>query len=293
MEFGLCLPNYGRNLSRESLVELAGLAEALGFSSIWTTDHIIIGRRHSYPYGNIFESWTTLSYIAAKTSEIKVGTSILILPLRNAILVAKQAATLDQLTEGRLILGVGVGWEPQEFKAMNINFHERGKLMDEQIKLIKTLWSSEEPTFKGRYHTIEGVIFKPLPYQIGGPPIWVGGNSKQAIERAIRIGDGWHFTGLAVQDLKHKLEYIRRKKPSLTLSGRLTIDLKLKGPKTYTAANKERRVILGGTPAEIAGQLSHYKKLGIQHLAVSFGDKPGEELKKLVKRFVKEVIPSI
>ena len=293
MEFGLCLPNYGKYLSPESIVSLAMLAEELGYSDIWTTDHIVIGRRHPYPYGSIFESWTTLSYVAAKTSNIRLGTSIIVLPLRNAILLAKQAATLDNLTRGRLILGVGAGWERYEFEAMGASFKDRGKLMDEQIRLMKTLWKSGEPEFEGSYYRVRNVIFKPLPYRKGGPPIWVGGNSDRAVRRAIELGDGWHFTGLWINELKQKIKKIREARPNLTISGRISIDPLLKNIKRYISASGETRVILGGSPDQIAEQLSQYKRAGVNHVAVSLGDKPEKELAKLMNIFMREIIPSI
>ncbi|MEM2042361.1 MAG: LLM class flavin-dependent oxidoreductase, partial [Nitrososphaerota archaeon] len=121
MRFGICVPNFGNNLSREGVVRSAMEAERLGYDSVWTTDHITVGAAHPYPYGRILESLTTLSYIAAKTESITLGTSIVVMPLRPTILTAKQLATIDYLSEGRLIVGVGAGWEPTEFRAFGVD----------------------------------------------------------------------------------------------------------------------------------------------------------------------------
>lgn len=149
MKFGICLPNFGNNLSREILVASAVEAEKLGYDSVWTTDHMTTGAAHPYPYGKILESLTTLSFIAAKTETIGLGTSVVVMPLRPTLLTAKQLATIDFLSGGRLTVGVGAGWEPTEFRAFGVDFRKRGKLLEEQVRLLRVLWSSERPVFEG------------------------------------------------------------------------------------------------------------------------------------------------
>jgi probable F420-dependent oxidoreductase len=193
VQFGLTLPNfqYGAPATREHLLDVAQVAEECGYTSMWTSDHILVGA--DFPrYGTIFECLTTLAWLAAKTEHIRVGTSILIAPLRNAILSAKQVATIDNLTGGRFVLGVGLGWNEGEFHFLGADWKRRAQIMDESLQVIRNLWTSERPTFAGDFYRYENTLFFPKPAQPGGPPIWVGGGSPAALKRAARFGDSWH-----------------------------------------------------------------------------------------------------
>ncbi len=173
MQFGLTLPNfqYGAPATREHLLDVAQVAEECGYTSMWTSDHILVGA--DFPrYGTIFECLTTLAWLAAKTEHIRVGTSILIAPLRNAILTAKQVATIDNLTGGRFVLGVGLGWNEGEFHFLGADWKRRAQIMDESLQVIRNLWTSERPTFAGDFYQYENTLFFPKPAQPGGPPIW-------------------------------------------------------------------------------------------------------------------------
>ena len=193
MQFGVTLPNfqYGAPATRDHLLAVAEASEDAGYTSIWTSDHIIVGS--DFPrYGTMFESFTTLAWLAAKTKRIRVGTSILVLPIRHAILTAKEAATIDQLSEGRLVLGVGLGWNQGEYKFVGASWPRRARHMDESLAVIRNLWSSPCPTFAGEFYRYENALFFPKPAQKNGPPIWVGGGSEPALRRAARYGDAWH-----------------------------------------------------------------------------------------------------
>lgn len=193
MQFGVALPNFafGAPPTRQHLLAVARAAEESGYRSIWASDHILVGS--DFPrYGALYEVMVTLSWLAAKTETIRVGTSVLVLPIRNAILAAKQAATLDDLCGGRFVLGVGVGWNQGEYGFLKAPWNERGRLTDESLAVIRALWSSERPTFSGQFYDFRDALFYPKPAQAGGPPIWVGGGSDRALRRAARWGDAWH-----------------------------------------------------------------------------------------------------
>jgi probable F420-dependent oxidoreductase len=295
VKFGICLPNFGNNLSREMLVASAVEAEKLGYDSVWTTDHMTIGAAHPYPYGKILESLTTLSYIAAKTETIGLGTSIVVMPLRPTLLTAKQLATIDFLSGGRLTVGVGAGWEPTEFRAFGVDFRKRGKLLEEQVRLLRVLWSSERPVFEGEYHRVRDVIFSPLPLQLGGPKILIGGNTEKAVRRALALGDGWHFTGIPFDELEERMVLIRSSgRSGFVVSGRLTVKLDPKARSGETRSGSgERRYIVGGGPSEVAEDLSRYARMGVEHVAIYFGDHPLEKLLAKMREFIRDVIPSV
>ncbi|MDJ0274231.1 MAG: TIGR03619 family F420-dependent LLM class oxidoreductase [Aigarchaeota archaeon] len=295
MRFGICVPNFGNNLSREGVVRSAMEAERLGYDSVWTTDHITVGAAHPYPYGRILESLTTLSYIAAKTESITLGTSIVVMPLRPTILTAKQLATIDYLSGGRLIVGVGAGWEPTEFRTFGVDFRRRGALLEEQLRLLRVLWSSERPVFEGRFHRVRDVIFSPLPAQKGGPRIWVGGNTERAVRRALSLADGWHFTGIPFDELEERMALIRSSgREGFTVSGRLTVKLDPSAKSEESRSGSgERRYIVGGWASRVAEELSRYAKLGVEHVAIYLGDLPVDALLSKMREFVKDVVPSV
>lgn len=290
--FGFCLPHFGNFEGREYIRELAIAAEENGFETIWTTDHIAIGQRYKYPYGRITESLVTLAYIAPLTEHVKLGTSIIVLPMRNTLLFAKQVATLDYLTGGRVIVGVASGWESTEFRNLGVDYRSRGKLLDEQIRLLRVLWSSETPTFKGKFHEVGGVYFSPLPPSRGGPPIWVGGNSERAARRAIELADGWHPTGIDVVRFTSFVEKFKMRRQGFVLSGRFTVDLTGKKGTSYKSSGGEERVIISGRPSDVIERFSEYVDQGMSHIGVYLGDKKKEEVLNEMRLFASEVMPS-
>ncbi len=294
---GVCIPNYGNNSSRESIIEVAKTAEELGFDSVWTTDHILLPTSQRYPYGRIFETLTTLSYVAALTSRVKLGTSILILPMRNAVIVAKMLASLDVLSGGRVIAGVAVGWSEQEFRNLGVGhlFKKRGKLLNEQIRLMRLIWREYNVRFKGRFYEIEDGVSDPRPIQAKGPSIWVGGNSEHAVRRALELGDAWHFTGITLDELNERLQLINQSgRKDLLVTGRFTVDLSGKAPRESKAASGARRVIISSRDTQgIINQLEPYVEKGVKYLVCGFGDKPVEQQKRDMKTFIEEVAPSL
>jgi alkanesulfonate monooxygenase SsuD/methylene tetrahydromethanopterin reductase-like flavin-dependent oxidoreductase (luciferase family) len=154
--FGLNLPNYSSLGNRVSMIAIAEKAEELGYSSLWTNDHILIPADLPEPFGNLLETFTTLSYLAARTEAIRLGTGILVLPQRDPLLVAKQAATVHHLSGGRLVLGLGVGWIAQEYSFLRADFGSRGQLADEYIAAIRVLFESDRPAYHGDHINFSG-----------------------------------------------------------------------------------------------------------------------------------------
>jgi len=190
MRFGLNLPNYGVLGQRDATVAIAEKAEALGYASLWTSDHILLPATLPDPYGNLLESFTTLSYLAARTERVQLATGVLVLPQRDPLLAAKQAATVHHLSGGRLTLGVGVGWIEEEYGYLRADFHGRGQLVDEYIPAMRALFEMAAPDFHGAHIDYSDVLFSPKP----SVPIRivVGGTSVAALRRAATLGDGWH-----------------------------------------------------------------------------------------------------
>jgi probable F420-dependent oxidoreductase len=191
MKFGYEIENFNHYLDPEKLVQTVQTLEQSRFHSIWTVDHIMQPKKNPLPiYNSIAEVITTLSFLAGHTKSIKLGVATLVLPLRNPILVAKQLATLDYLTKGRLVISFGAGWNKREFEFLNQDFHTRGKRFNEALDVIRALWNSKT-SFTGAYYNFKEVSFQPLRKGLADLPILIGGNSSQAIQRAMKYGDGW------------------------------------------------------------------------------------------------------
>ncbi|HZR81072.1 MAG TPA: LLM class F420-dependent oxidoreductase [Candidatus Binatia bacterium] len=204
--FGLVLPQFGPSArgpeATARLREVAIRADRLGYAVLWTAEHIVFPREIAtpYPYGGrfpvpvtdpILDPIVALSYAAAVTDRVQLGTSVLVLPYRHPMVLAKQLATLDVMSNGRVLAGVAGGWLREEFELLGVPFRERGARTDEAIALMRALWSEESVTFRGRFWSLEEAAFFPKPARAGGPPIWIGGSSPPAMRRAARLGDGW------------------------------------------------------------------------------------------------------
>jgi probable F420-dependent oxidoreductase len=214
MKFGLRYCNTARYADPKEADTLAQAAEAAGFESIWTVEHTIVpeGYASAYPYDPsgkmaggrndmpLPDPLIWMAYVAAATTRIKLATGILILPQHNPVIAAKQIATLDYLSRGRILLGIGVGWLQEEFSALGVPFAERGARTDEYIAAMRELWSAEKPTFKGRFVSFEGAYCRPQPIK-KTVPIIVGGHSEPAARRAGRLGDGYFPARGAPADL--------------------------------------------------------------------------------------------
>jgi probable F420-dependent oxidoreductase len=267
MQFGLSLPHFRQVASAEAIRRVAQRAERLGYDGIWVSDHIVMPTSAEGRFGSVFyEPLTVLGFAAACTSRIRLGTTVIILPYRNPVVTAKALATLDVLSEGRVTAGVGVGWTEDEFVALGIPFRERGAISDEYIAAFKTLWTQATPSFHGHYVRFDHVAFEPKPVQKPHIPVWIGGNSKRAIRRAVALGDGWHPTRPLPEEVKVGVAYAQevcrqrgRDPSSLTIGVREPL-------KFYDGveASIRRRPLLGSTQ-KIIDDLGQYRDAGVDY----------------------------
>ena len=222
MKFGIVFANSGPAAAPEYAVGLAQAAEEAGFESLWTVEHVVVPAAYEsrYPYSSsgrmpgaedvdIPDPLVWLAYIAGATTRLRLGTGILILPQRNPVILAKEAATLDKLSGGRLELGIGVGWLREEFDALGVPFDDRAARTDEYIDALRALWGSPSATFSGRFASFTEVKSFPKPAQSGGVPIVVGGHTPAAARRAGRLGDGFFPAGGGLDELGALLEVMR------------------------------------------------------------------------------------
>jgi probable F420-dependent oxidoreductase len=189
VHLGVILPNYGEDSTPDGIRRVAEAAEELGFDSVWATEHIIVGPEGVDPYGRVYAPLVTLGWIAGYTHRIGLGTSILLLPLHHPIHLAKEIASLQQLSGRPVSVGIGLGWHRDEFAFLGVEFEGRGRRADESIRVMRALWNGERD-FEGRFWSWHDATSEPLPSPM--PEIWVGGSSERAIRRARELGDVWH-----------------------------------------------------------------------------------------------------
>jgi probable F420-dependent oxidoreductase len=293
MDYGLILPTLGDDASREGIEAAAAAAERLGLGDVWVTDHILVDRGPaSADYFRIFEAVTTLAYVAGRTSRVRVGASVIVVPMRNAVVLAKELATIDVLSGGRLIAGVGVGWSEAEFANVGVadRFGVRGAYTEEAVAIFRHLWSGAGGPFEGRFHAFDDVVFGPLPPQGAGLPIWFGGRTEKALARAGRLADAYHSSGTRPAAYAERIPFIRAAaeaagRPMPRLSARVRIE---PGP---TAADPA--YALRGSPAEIAAEIRAFAAIGVDHLALQFPERDPDGLVRAIERFVAEVRPLV
>lgn len=222
MRFGVHLVAAGKMIEGEKIARVARRAEELGYDSLWVSDHIIFPTelRSPYPYSPdgklpldpnnpLLEPFTVLSYAAAVTKTVKLGTSVVIVPYRDPLVTAKIVASLDVLSGGRFIFGVGVGWLEEEFQALRQNLRDRAPQTREALLAMKACWTQDYPEFHGKFFDFSGIKFAPKPRQKPHPPIWFGGNSLPALKRAVALGDGWHAVWETPEEVAEKAALLR------------------------------------------------------------------------------------
>jgi probable F420-dependent oxidoreductase len=225
MRFGVALPQFGPAARdpavRERVRDVAVAADQLGFDVVWTAEHLIFPAavETPYPYGGrmpfdvtdpVLDAAATLAYVAASTTRVRLGTAVIVLPYHHPIALAKTLATVDLLSNGRLLLGIAGGWLREEFELLGVPFSERGARTDEYLALIKLLWSEDRVSFHGRFFSLDDAVFFPKPVQQPHPPIWVGGDSASALRRVGRHGDGWVAVPRDLARLEAGIATIRR-----------------------------------------------------------------------------------
>ena len=250
MQIGVHLPHAGSRATPALIRRHAQRAEALGLSDVWVSEHIIVPRA-SFPRSPIFyDPVLSLTWAAAVTGRIRLGTSVLVLPMRHPLPLAKELATLQNLSEGRLILGVGVGWLVAEFAALGVPFRERGRRMDEGIAMMRAVWSQDPVTFEARHIPAEIRDLTMLPHPVREIPIWFGARSEPAYRRTVRVGQGWHGSQLGPAEVAPIVQRLRRDRPEpdFTISMRTHWD--------------------GKDAGELRDRLAAFAEIGVQHVMV-------------------------
>ena len=310
--FGCSLPSRGPMASPDALRSLAQRAEDLNFDSVWVSDHIILPREVEsfYPYSAdgvatfnaeqpYYDAIAALNFLAGCTHRVRLGTHVLILPYRNPVVTAKMLATLDVLSQGRLILGAGVGWMEEEFQALGLDtFAQRGAVTNEYIRLFKELWTAEQPEFHGEFYDVSGAGFLPKPVQKPHPPVWIGGHTGPAIRRAAELGDGWMPIGLrppAILEPEELAEKIARLKRLTVRAGRAedTVELCFSTDITFEPAAGMDRRMMTGRPEQIAADLRLYQDLGVVNFIFSFPADSVDGQREAMEQFSREVMPLI
>jgi probable F420-dependent oxidoreductase len=297
VDFGVTLPNfhYGAPPTRDHLLAVVRAAEDSGFTSLWSTDHILVGS--AFPrYGTAYESLATLAWVAGKTERIRLGTSILVLAMRNAILAAKQIATIDSLSGGRVVIGVGAGWNEEEYRMLGADFKRRGRVLDESIRTMRALWTEERPAFSGDVYRFADTLFDPKPAQSGGPPIWIGGNSDAALSRTARLGDAWHADEVPPDEFAVRVASLDKqaadagRKVSATI--RYTVDLRaaLRQGGTAQPQSADAETGMKGSFEAMRAFTKRYRDIGVTDFVCQFEHATPDDHAEFVRAFGREVI---
>ena len=296
VKIGVTIPNNWGVQDPKQVLEFGPLAENLGFDSIWVMDHLfntgyIRERLEDRPY---YHPMSTLSYLAATTSKVILGTSVLVLPYHNPVELAKYVATLDQISGGRVTLGVGVGAMTEEFDALGISMRNRGSLTNECIDMMKELWSSNLPKYQSNRWDFSDLYFSPKPLQ-KSIPIWVGGSSPGAIRRTALRGDGWHPTGLSAEDYaltKRQIIDIAtaagRDSSKMEWSTRVEVEVHGK-PSSERASS--RSTLPGDHLDIVTAGIKSYEEAGVKHIVLALNSGDVDALKRLMETIASEVIP--
>ena len=295
MKFGVCIPNYGDTLSIETLRDVVLEAEELGYDSVWTTDHVLMPRNSGTPYEKIVDAIATLAYLAPQTRKLKLGISSLIIAMRNPAVVAKQLASVNAFSNGRLMLAIGAGWYEREFSFLGSDFHTRGKRVDESIRLIRSLWVGETRRFDSPRTGInfEDVVFEPRTTT--KLPIWIGGTSRAAMKRAVELGDAWHPNVFPLETFRKLVAEFRSISPKameMDICVRIGLNTRATRPE-FTGPQGEKRILLSANMYENRRIISELESLGVRYALVStnadgkvVGDDQLHSLRALAKEFL-------
>jgi probable F420-dependent oxidoreductase len=289
--FGLCLPNFRKGASREGMQAAIETLDRLGWASIWTTDHLLPDHSaRAADYAEIFEAVTTLAWAAAITPRLRLGLSVLVVPVRNSVEQASTLATVDNLSDGRLAVGVGVGWNETEFANLGLadRFHVRGAYLDESIKLWRHLWGGNEEPFHGRFFSFDEFRFGPLPAQGAAVPIYVGGRDPRALERAGALADGYQSSGLPAADYPDKRDAVRA---SAKAAGRPEPTFQARS-QVYFDRPAPGGAGLGGSAEAVIAGVRAYRDAGVTEMIVDLREVEPEAVAAAIERFDREVVAS-
>ncbi len=248
---GVHLPQAGPAASGEALRRAAVLAEQLGFRDVWLSDHLVIPTGAEYPpSAYVLEPLASMAWVAASTTTVRIGTTVLVLPMRNPIVMAKSLATIDQLSGGRVVLGAAAGWLEAEFDALGVPFRERGARTDEALEVLRVLWTEDHITRDFPVHGLRFASMRAKPQPAGHLPIWIGGHADVAVQRAIRVGDGWHGAFLDPARTASIASRLRAARPEAG----------------FTISMRTRWDPLEDDPDKILSELRAYREAGVDHV---------------------------
>jgi probable F420-dependent oxidoreductase len=286
MKFGIVPINLREFTNPEILVPFVQRAEALGYESVWTAEHVIIPKTYTsvYPYNPsgkvpfaadaaIIDPLVALTFVAAATSRLRLGTGVNILSQTNPLYLAKWASSIDHLSRGRLMLGVGIGWLREEFAAIGVPFEHRGRRADEYLQALKAVWTGEEVNFQGEFVHWQGFMMRPRPVQPGGVPLVIGGVTPAAIRRTVRYGDGWYVIG---KDLDEYRAHMRALADEGARQGRNLQELEITAYWNYAREGRE--------------SLSVYEDLGVHRLLINVHALRERDASVALERFANDVI---
>ena len=317
MDFGFSIPGRGPLATREGIKAFATRGEELGFSCLGVPDHIVVPRNidSRYPYsstgtfpgaasGDCVEQLAIMAYLAGITSEVKLLSSVMVVPHRSAVFAAKALASIDLLSNGRVIAGIGSGWMAEEFKAIGAPpFSDRGRVTDEYLEAFKVLWAHEQPVYQGNYVSFEDVTFLPRPVQQPHIPIWVGGESKAALRRTVTHGDAWYPVGSNPQfPLNTKARYSEALERLYRVADEHNRD-----PATIELAywahwpNDGEPIVLSdgqhhlftGSPDQIVDDIGVFRELGVQHLFFNFQREDMASSVRSMEEFVDRILSRV
>jgi probable F420-dependent oxidoreductase len=314
MEFGFNAPTAGPLAAPEALAGIVTGGEAMGFDYATVSDHVVIPKdiEARYPYTDTgefpagarqerHEQLVEVAWLAAKTTRLRLVLSVMVVPHRPAVLAAKQLASIDILSGGRLTVGIGAGWMREEFEALQTEpFEERGAVTDEYLLAFKELWTKDDPRFEGKYARFGNIDFSPKPVQRPHPPIWVGGESGPAMRRTARLGDAWYpiqaNPAFPMDSLKRLAAGIEKLQGLVRKAGRdpkdvgVVVRVQATGEGVpATAGDGERRMWSGGA-AEIIQDIRDLKALGVRSLDFGFPGRTPEEVLAAMRRFADTVM---
>ena len=317
MDFGVATSSRGALGNRGGYIAVGEAAERLGFGFISVNDHVIVPRdiASRYPYsetgewagaaaGECLEQLSTLSFLAGRTERVKLLTSVMVVPQRQPVLAAKMLATVDVLSAGRLIVGCGVGWLQKEFEALGApSYAERGRATDEFLNAFKVLWTAEAPKLEGRHVNFDAIVFAPKPVTKPHPPIWIGGESPQALGRVVRLGDGWYP---ASNNPQHRLDTAERLAKGVSELARVAesagrdpksidVGFLVLWPVDWAAQTRPggTRRLLTGRPEDMAADVDALARAGIRHLCLTFQTASLAETLERMQRFAEDVMPLV
>jgi probable F420-dependent oxidoreductase len=294
MNYGVVLPIWQLTIAEAEALTVR--AEALGLDGVFVPDHILAKPATTEHYGAHWpDPFSLLAYLAGRTRTIRLGSSVIVLPYRNALVAAKAAATVDQVSGGRFIFGVGVGWDEAEFVDLRLPFHERGRMSDDYIRAIKAAWTADIPEYSGRYLSFASATFSPRPVQRPHPPIWVGGTpgavSDAAVRRCAELGDAWHPLALTLDDIEKGFATLRDlaaragRGGALGLAPRNLLDL-------TDRPKGSGRAAFQGSVDEVAADVRRARGLGASWLTFDLPRAGVPAMMRAMERLVAELKPA-